>query len=376
MCVFVFCLSEQRSNESLKSGASSLCSVYQGNDKKGLGDTASKSATSKPVNATAISTRRSSVTSIKSFTAMLPAVLETVESEEPGSSESRSASSHDSSSAINIKLESSFQHTSMKENEQSFGENSSTTFERKEQHSRENGDIDTKSADHYLSIPSIQIDRCPDATEPVYAARYQRRMSKSCDQLDVKIKTTSSSKWKSWSDFLSSINNSISRVKRGLSSSISHIDHSVDTLNDEAADNQIDSTPEETQLVDNKRTAENDKDIDATEPVYPTKFQRRMSKSCDQLDENITNMNENITNTNKKKCKSWSNLLSSIKRNNSIGKIKHGSSVNNVDNSDDILTDQLASNQIDNTPDEIQLVNNNHSETTPKDIQDQINLAE
>ena len=367
----MFCLSEQRSNESLKSGASSLCSVYQGNDKKGLGDTASKSTTSKPANVTAISTRRSSVTSIKSFTAMLPAVLEAVESE-PGSSESRSASSHDSSSAININLESSFQHSSMKENEQSFAENSSTTFEneRKEQHSRENGDIDTKSADHYLSIPSIQIDGCPDATEPVYAARYQRRMSKSCDQLDVKIKTTSSSKWKSWSDFLSSINNSISRVKRGLSSSISHVDHSVDTLNEEAADNQIDNTPEETQLVDNysKRTAENDKDIDATEPVYPTKFQRRMSKSCDQLDENITNMNENINNTNKKKWKSWSNLLSSMKRNNSIGKIKHGSSVSNVDNSDDILTDQLASNQIDNTPHEIQLVDNNHSEIIPEDI--------
>ena len=350
--------------------------MYQGNDRKGLGDTASKSTAGKPAGAS-VSTRRSSVTSIKSFTAMLPAVLEAVESE---------LSSFDSVSAINIKVDSSsekYEDTSMKKLKvvQKVVQNSSIKSENesKDDDSREiNREIGTEDIEHKLSssypnsTPTIQIDKCTDVTEPIYAARYQRRMSKSCDQLDVKIKSTNNSKWKSWSDILSSINNSISRVKHGLSSSISHIS----TMSDEPVNNQIDNAPEETQLVDDhsERTAETDEDIDGTEPIYDAaRFQRRMSKSCDQLD---ANMNENLTNTNKNKWKSLSNFFSSIKKNNSTSKVKCGRSVSNIENPVYTLTIETADNPIDKTLDEIQPVDDNHSETIPEDTQDQNNLAE
>ena len=352
-----------------------------------MGDTANKStANNKPASGTmaaSISTRRSSVTSIKSFTAILPAVLETVESE-LSTSDSPSASSCHSSSAINIILSENCEDTSMKKIKvaQKIVENASIKSENErkddDDDSRKiNGEIGMENVEFKISssnpncTPTIQIDKCIDFTEPIYAARYKRRMSKSCDQLDVKLKTTNNSKWKSWSDILSSINNSISRVKRGLSSSISHIS----TMSDEPANNQIDNTPEEIQLVDDhsERTAENDEDIiDGTELMYnPVRFQRRMSKSCDLLD--VTHVKENLTNTHNNKWKSWSNFLTSIKRSNSTSKVKRGRSVSSVDNPVGTLIDKSADNPTNKT---LQLVDDNHSETISEDTQDQNNLAE
>lgn len=97
-----------------------------------------------------------------------------------------------------------------------------------------NGEID-KSL-QYLpsndigSTPNIHVDKCNDFNR----SKYKRRMSKSCDELDVKVKPNTTSNWRSWSDFLSSISNSMTRIKNGLSiaSSISHVDQLVDTQNE------------------------------------------------------------------------------------------------------------------------------------------------
>ena len=244
----MFSLAGQRSNESLKSGASSTYGAYQFNDKKGMGDNKSAAgSTSNP-------TRRSSITSIKSFTAILPSVPETIESE---------PSSSDSLSAINMNMDSSSEvqsedkDTTMGETievqivEMAISENLSVTSENeREDYNSITGEADnTRHAEQTLSsnkvdsIPDIKINGCTDFKSP----RYKRRMSKSCDELDVKGKWKSrdtNGKWKSWSNLLSSISNSMTRAMHSVSNSISHVDQLVDTQNDKP--------PEENQtLVEN-----------------------------------------------------------------------------------------------------------------------------
>ena len=255
----ILSLAEQRSNESLRSGASSIYSGYQITDRKAGGDgKPSMGSTSTQF----ASTRRSSVTSIKSFTAILPSVLETVESE---------PSSSDSTSAINMKIKSSQElnsedkDTANKENmevqivEIAIHKNSSTT---PKNHKGNDSSIEitgeTKerppqklSSCKVDSIPDIQIDKCTDVVRP-NCDIYKRRMSKSCDQLDVLPNTNG--KWKSWSNFLSSITNTVTRVKQGLSNSIGHVDQVVDNQNadkiDQLVDNKNDKVSHVDQIVD------------------------------------------------------------------------------------------------------------------------------
>lgn len=254
--MYMFYLAEQRSNESLRSGTSSIYSgtVYSTNDTKGVKDT---STAPKPV-----ATRRSSITSIKSFTAMLPSVPETEEGE-PNIS--------DSSSAIHMKLHSSSEvlaegrDVSATDNtleveivETAIGENSSI---KSENEGKDNGMETTNnegspkqelSASKDDAIPDIQIDMCKDVAKPVYDIS-KRRMSKSCDQLYVHVTTaSSSSKWKSWSNFLSTISNTVTRVRHGLSNSTGHGINDVGLSNsvghiDLLVDSQNNQIPEETQ---------------------------------------------------------------------------------------------------------------------------------
>ena len=260
--MYMLSLAEQRSNESLRSGASSIYSGYQITDRKVGGD--GKPSTGSTSTQFA-STRRSSVTSIKSFTAILPAVLETVESE---------PSSSDSTSAINMKIKSSQElnsegkDTANKENmevqivEIAIHKKSSTTPKNHKGNDSsieitgetEERPLQKLSSCKVDSIPDIQIDKCTDVVRPNRNI-YKRRMSKSCDQLDVCINLPNTNgKWKSWSNFLSSITNTVTRVKQGLSNSISHVDQLVDNQNadkiDQLVDNQNDKVRHIDQIVD------------------------------------------------------------------------------------------------------------------------------
>ena len=235
---------EQRSNESL--GASSIYNAYQMTDRKGMGD--SSKYTTGSTSTSSAPTRRSSVTSIKSFTAMLPSVLETVESE---------TCSSDSTSAMNMNVESSSEvksedvNATMNEKivqiaEMAISESSSITSENKRKDKSMEITSETDNTEHAEknssskvdSMPDIQIYKCTDVNMLTHD-RYKRRMSKSCDQLDVDIKPNTTGKWKSWSNFLSTISNTVTRVKHGLSSSINHVDQLVD--------DQDEKLPEENQ---------------------------------------------------------------------------------------------------------------------------------
>ena len=79
------------------------------------------------------------------------------------------------------------------------------------------------------SMPDVQIDECTDFKR----SRYKRRMSKSCDELAVTVKPNTNSKWKSWNNFVSSLGNTMTRVRHGLSNSVSQVDQLVDTHQNE-----------------------------------------------------------------------------------------------------------------------------------------------
>ena len=275
------CLLELRSDESLKSGNSSLNSVYLGNDRKGWGDSAGRPSTM----AAAVSTRRSSVTSIKSFTAILPAVLETVESE-PNSS--------NSASAISIKIRSSSEATvegkdkNMNDNEVEIEMNSAKYSKiRSENEIKDNNSIEsdnTESAEQkssdtkHNSTPDIQIDPCTadpctDVTRP-FGVTYKRRMSKSCDQIDIKP-NDSNTKWNSWSNLISAISNTVSRVRLSLSNgSIGHADNEVDV--------QSETIPEEAQFADNQ----SDKTLDSQSETTPEEMLDNQGRNTPELVDN------------------------------------------------------------------------------------------
>ena len=238
----VFSLAEQRSNESLKSGASSTYSAYQLQvvDKKGTGD--NKGLISNP----SAPTRRSSITSIKSFTAMLPSVPEAIESE-PSNSDSSSGINMNIHSTSEVKSESADENmgqiVEIQIDKVAFSENQSVTSEneREDDRSMEIA-CETENEQHLPnskvgSTPNIHIYQCTD----VKRSKYKRRMSKSCDELDVKVKPDTTSSWKSWNNFLSAISNSMTRIRNGLSNSVSHVDQLVDAQNDEPPEeNQLD----------------------------------------------------------------------------------------------------------------------------------------
>ena len=177
---------------------------------------------------------------------MLPSVPEAIESE-PSASNSSSAINMNVDSTSEVKsgngdaimgemIEVQIDKVAISENSSVISEN-----EREDDKSMEiTGETLSKSGQHLSSskvgsTPNIHVDKCTD----VKRSKYKRRMSKSCDELDVKIKPNTTSNWKSWSNFLSTISNSMTRIMNGLSNSTSHVDQIVD--------NQNEKPPEENQ---------------------------------------------------------------------------------------------------------------------------------
>ena len=285
-------LAEQRSNESLRSGASSIYGGYQISDRKAAGD--GKPGTGSTSTSFA-STRRSSVTSIKSFTAILPSVLETVESEP------------DSTSAISMKIKSLQEldkDTTNKENmeaqivEITISENSSTTSKTEKRNDNrieitEEHPLQKSSSCKVDSIPDIQIDKCTYNSRP-NRDKHKRRMSKSCDQLDVHINPPNASgKWKSWSNFLSSISQTMIRVKQGLSNSISYVDQLVDNQNtdkiDQLVGNQNDTVSHVDQIADLDDN-QNDK-VSCTDQLVDNQ-----NEKVDRAGQSVYNQNDKVSN--------------------------------------------------------------------------------
>lgn len=379
----LFFILELRSNESLRSGSSAggystYSAYYYTTDKRSLGDTASKSNTG----TISVSARRSSVTSIKSYTNNLPSVPETVESE-PSSSSSASAINMNMSVDKSSKGKLGDEDTSPNHKievemvETNIGENSIITYKngRKDDNSEIPGKIDsTERIKQKLS--SSKADSMPNIIEKsivITNNSHKRRKSKSCNELNLDIKLNSNSTKSD--DHIDIIEPTQISHKHRMSRSCDELDGNTDFNSNSIYNTDVTHNSRKRRM--SKSCDELSLDIDPnsnsinkTESYYKShkcrmsksfdelsigiehstkiddhtnttettckSYKRRMSKSCDEL-------NVNVEPKSQTKSKSWGSLLSTIT--NTATRFRHGlstissSSINRVDNQNDRTTE-------------------------------------